>query len=278
MPGLRPAWRPEDESDDGADGDDEGDDLLDVDLIWDNDDLLDLVGEHERGLGARALEALEDLYGRRYNEPRDQLPHPPGQMKHLLHIMKHARLDHFCQDMRVNPRTFDKLVDELVDDPIFSNRSRNAQLPVEEQVAIVLYRFGKSGNAAGLQPVANWAGVGKGTVVKVTYRVLVAMLRREFLDATIRLPTDEEKEEAKQHVEDRSFKAWRGGWCFVDGTLIPLFDRPHWYHESYFDRKSNYSLNVQVSDRHYCAVPNLRVSGCFVAEPSDHRHWLWVCW
>jgi hypothetical protein len=32
----------------------------------------------------------------------------------------------------------------------------------------------------------------------------------------------------------------------VDGMLVPLFERPYWYGESYFDRKSNYSMNVQV--------------------------------
>ena len=32
----------------------------------------------------------------------------------------------------------------------------------------------------------------------------------------------------------------------VDGTLIPLYVRPHWYGKSYFDRKNDYSLNVQV--------------------------------
>jgi hypothetical protein len=32
----------------------------------------------------------------------------------------------------------------------------------------------------------------------------------------------------------------------VDGTLVPLFEKPHHFGEGYFDRKSNYSLNVQV--------------------------------
>lgn len=32
----------------------------------------------------------------------------------------------------------------------------------------------------------------------------------------------------------------------VDGTLIPLFEKPGHHGEAYFDRKSNYSLNVQV--------------------------------
>ena len=59
--------------------------------------------------------------------------------------------------------------------------------------------------------------------------------------------TEDEKEDAKMWVEAHSCKAWRDGWCLVDGTLIPLYDRPHWYGESYFDRKCNYSLNFQVS-------------------------------
>ena len=40
--------------------------------------------------------------------------------------------------------------------------------------------------------------------------------------------------------------AWRNGWCFVDGTLIPLATQPVWFGESYWDRKDRYSLNVQV--------------------------------
>lgn len=73
-----------------------------------------------------------------------------------------------------------------------------------------------------------------------------AILDPSFRKEAVRLPTEEEKEEAKQWVEDHSCKAWRDGWCFVDGTLIPLAEKPNWYGQSYFDRKKRYSLNVQV--------------------------------
>ena len=33
----------------------------------------------------------------------------------------------------------------------------------------------------------------------------------------------------------------------VDGTLIPLHVRPGFFGNVFFDRKSNYSMNVQVS-------------------------------
>jgi hypothetical protein len=75
---------------------------------------------------------------------------------------------------------------------------------------------------------------------------MTAVLRPGFMQTAVRMPTATEKEDAKAWVQNHSCKAWRNGWCFVDGTLIPLDQRPTWYGESYFDRKCNYSLNIQV--------------------------------
>ncbi|KAJ7700368.1 hypothetical protein B0H17DRAFT_872917, partial [Mycena rosella] len=169
----------------------------------------------------------------------------PAFLPHVLGQMKNTRPDLFRQELRVSPFTFDQLVTQIEDDPIFTNDSSNGQMPVEEQLAILLWRFGHSGNAAGLQKVANWAGVGKGTIMLVTRRVLTAILRPDFMAEVVRMPTSSEKEKAKAWVQAHSCKAWRNGWCMVDGTLIVLFDRPFWFGESYFDRKCNYSLNIQ---------------------------------
>jgi len=109
-------------------------------------------------------------------------------------------------------------------------------------------------------------------VLLITRRVLTALLRRDFLDKAVRPPTAEEKEEAKQWVEDHSCYAWRNGWLFVDGTLIPLYFRPFWYAEAYFDRKSNYSLNIQI-----ISLPNLRIvdfSYGFTGSTHDATAWL----
>jgi hypothetical protein len=139
-------------------------------------------------------------------------------------------------------------------------------MPVEDQLAIALYRFGHNGNAASLQSVANWAGVGKGTVTLCTRRVMVAVLRPTFMREAVRFPTEAEKDDAKAWVAAHSCQAWRHGWCLVDGTLIPLAERPNWFGESYFDRKCNYSLNVQVylhSEMNYnSASPFIRSSLC----------------
>lgn len=75
---------------------------------------------------------------------------------------------------------------------------------------------------------------------------MTAVLRKEFLEEAVQFPTDAEKEKAKEWVEAHSCHVWHNGWCMVDGTLVPLYDHPYWYSESYFDRKYNYLLNIQV--------------------------------
>ncbi|TFK61840.1 hypothetical protein BDN72DRAFT_933980 [Pluteus cervinus] len=232
---------------------------------------IDLDGLREDGGGSRQLrrwvvQELQGMYAQRYEVPRNTLPRGPSYLSHVLHALKNSRADHFRQALRVTPLTFDALVAAIEDDPIFHNHSGNGQLPVEEQLAILLYRFGHDGNAAGLQGIANWAGVGKGTVVLVTRRVMTAILRPEFMKKAVRMPTPEEKEDAKRWVQQHSCRAWRNGWSFVDGTLVPLSNRPAWFGESYYDRKNHYSLNFQV-----VSLPNLRIIDYSFGYPGS-RH------
>jgi len=190
---------------------------------------------------------LEEMYANRYEAPRNQHPRGPSLMQFTLDKYKTLRADLFRQDLRVTPDTFDQIVEKISDHPVFFNNSNCPQAPVKDQLAITLFCFGHYGNAASLERVREWAGTSKGLVKLATRRVMTALLSPDFMKDAVRLPTDEEKEEAKEWVEEHSCKAWRDGWCLVDGTLIPLYARPYWYGESYFDRKCNYSLNIQVS-------------------------------
>ncbi|KAH8795967.1 hypothetical protein DL96DRAFT_1419279, partial [Flagelloscypha sp. PMI_526] len=155
--------------------------------------------------------------------------------------------DIFRTYLRVTPTTFDALLAAIKDDPVFHSSSQNRQIPVEEQLAIGLYRFGHYGNGASTLKVALWAGVGYGTVVKVTRRILTAFCREGFRAAATQFPgrDDPRREEAKNWVASVVCEAWRDGWIMVDGTLVPLFLRPGFFGNTFFDRKSNYSLNVQ---------------------------------
>jgi hypothetical protein len=152
--------------------------------------------------------------------------------------LKNVRSDHFHQALRISSTTFDWLVLLISADPVFFNNSNQPQMAVEEQLAIALYWFGHNGNTASLQSVANWAGVGKDTVTLATRCVMTAILHPDFMGEAVRMPGEEEKEAAKEWVAAHSCEAWKGGWCLVDSTLIPLFSRPHWFDSSYYDRKS----------------------------------------
>ncbi|THU79016.1 hypothetical protein K435DRAFT_584257, partial [Dendrothele bispora CBS 962.96] len=192
----------------------------------------------------------------RYEVEREPIDKPPAAfLQHLLLRLKHGHPDLFRHDLRVTPQTFDSLVAAIEDDEVFMSRSElSPQAPVKEQLAVALYQFGHDSNASGLQSVANWSGLGKGTVHLYTRRVMTAILCPTFMSTAVRFPTKDERKEAKQWVKQRSCSAWKNGWCFVDGTLVPLAHRPYWYGESYFDRKCRYSLNIQI-----VSLPNLQI-------------------
>ncbi|KAF5346002.1 hypothetical protein D9758_013848 [Tetrapyrgos nigripes] len=240
----------------GSDADDEESEEEDMDLDdWDMD-MATGGARSDRNRTRRVRlcvqQELSAMYAHRYTIPRKIHVKAPPQLPFILTHSKLHQLKDFRQCLRVSPYTFDRLVERIQNDTIFTNHSSNGQMPVADQLAIALYRFGHYGNAAGLDAVRRWAGVGKGTVVLVTKRVLAALLRSDMLAENLCMPTEEEREEAKAWVERRSCPAWRNGWCLVDGTLVPLFNRPYWYGESYFDRKCNYSLNFQI-----VSLPNL---------------------
>ncbi|KAJ4476005.1 hypothetical protein C8J55DRAFT_536766 [Lentinula edodes] len=152
----------------------------------------------------------------------------------------------FQRNIRVSPSTFDELLARICDHPVFISQGSAHQIPIQHQLAIAMFRFGHFGNGASVESIAQWAGMSAGTVVNATRRVMVAFLALH--DDVIRWPTARMKEEAKEWVEAATCAAWRNGWIFVDGTLIPLAEKPAYHGEAYFDRKSNYSLNVQVHD------------------------------
>ncbi len=129
----------------------------------------------------------------------------------------------FRRNLRVSPTTFDALVSRIEGHQVFENRSNSQQFPVEIQLAIALFRFGHEGNAASVDAIAQWAGVSAGLVVKATRRVMIAVL--SLHDSVIRWPTEEEKEEARQWVEQAACNGFlpclarwilHGGWntCF----------------------------------------------------------------
>ena len=256
---ISPSTSPYDDSgDDSSEDTSDDEEISDDDLGWVSDDedsdselsdnKLDATDGHGSDTedGATPLSFctqifsnLKQMYAHCYEVRCQQLPKPPQPfLKHVLGVLKTNQPDHFCTGLWVSPLTFDCLVEAIINDPVFTSHSPHShQAPVQEQLAVALCRFGHFGNAASLQLVANWAGIGKGTVKLYTHQVMAALLRPEFMWNSVRWPDEEEKESAKKWVERHSCKAWQDGWCFLDGTLVPLASQPYWYGESYYDRK-----------------------------------------
>ncbi|KAJ7645860.1 hypothetical protein B0H17DRAFT_1215838 [Mycena rosella] len=167
-------------------------------------------------------------------------------MELMLGAYKNEFPDIFRTYLRIDPSCFDDLVAAIQDDKVFQNNSNNPQLPVDQQVVIALYRFGHFGNAASNMKVALQFGIGYGTVNLVTTRVIKATCSERFRAAAVQWSSPEAKEAAKAWVASASIPEWRDGWLMVDGTLVPLFQRPGLFGNVWFDRKSNYSMNVQI--------------------------------
>jgi hypothetical protein len=166
----------------------------------------------------------------------------------IYQVYKKDAPDPFWSYMCMNPDTFDALVAALEPDAVFSgSKSNNTQMPLEQQLAIALYHFRHFGNAASVKKVAYLMGVSYGTVENATTCVLTAVCHAEFCLSIMQWPDDTAREMAKQEVEWFSCPGWRDGWLMVNGSLVPLYGRPGYYGNTWFDHKHNYSMNVQVT-------------------------------
>ena len=152
----------------------------------------------------------------------------------------------------MSPLSFTSLVSILQPMSCFNTNSHIPQIPLEKQLLLTLKHLGSYRNSASLANLAQWGGVGEGTVDKITRRVLSAVIESGLREKHVFWPESgsRRRERTKEMVTEKVIEDWRGGWCMIDGTLVPLCTKPHYFGERFFDRKSNYSVNVQVSNKY----------------------------
>ena len=207
--------------------------------------------ENSEGEDGSTFELVRKLVTQRYLRKRVPLPKSSALIDNCLNFYLHHRPDLFRQQARMSPLAFTTLLSILRPMPCFNTNSHVAQLALEKQLLLTLKRLGSYGNSASLANLAQWGGVGEGTVDKVTRRVMKAVIESGLRERHVYWPTQgsERREKAKEMVAGKVIEEWRGGWCMIDGTLVPLNSKPHYYGERFFDRKSNYSVNMQVYHR-----------------------------
>ncbi|KAH9966223.1 hypothetical protein BJV74DRAFT_890119 [Russula compacta] len=192
------------------------------------------------------LDVIAQLYLTHYYNTREPIPKDSNQLHLLLYNYKINRPEIFQSYLQVSPGCFNDLVEAIKDDEIFHNNSNNPQMPIEQQLAIALYCFGHYENAASTMKVALWAGIGFGTVPLVTNAA---------------------KATAKVWTEEASWPTWQDGWLMVDGTLVPLFMHPAFFGNTWFNCKSNYSMDIQL-----ISTPDLHIID-FVLDYQAVSHW-----
>jgi hypothetical protein len=193
-----------------------------------------------------AITALRDEVERARILHRPNEPPPRAPQLHMLVHHEEHRPHLFRQKLRVNADIFDDILDQISDHHIFHNQSTNPQLPIAIQLAIFLNRAGHYGNAISLEDVAQWAGVSVGSVVNCTHRVMIALLEEHDRFISFPAANSEDAELARQFAESRTCPEWRGGFLAIDGSTIDLFAKPAYFGETFYDRKSKYSLGCQV--------------------------------
>jgi hypothetical protein len=141
---------------------------------------------------------------------------------------------------------FDCIVNNIHEHEIFGLGSNNLQLPISIQLGIFLNHAGHYGNMISPKDVSQWAGVSMGSVINCTHCIMVSLLshHNEYIQVP---PADsEDLELAHNFVEERSCPGWWNSVFAVDGSVIPLFQKPGFFGEIFYDRKSTYSMNCQV--------------------------------
>lgn len=158
----------------------------------------------------------------------------------LLHESRQGDRQMFRRLVRVWPEAFDHILALIQDHALFkTDRGRSA----EYQLAVFLYRMGRHGNGASLRDIAHRLGLSTGSVVNYTNNVATALF--DLRKTAIPWATEDDKIKSKTQVHSRTgVKEWKHGFAMVDGTLVPLQFAPGI--EGHFDRKKNYSLNVQL--------------------------------
>eukprot|EP00644_Phytophthora_capsici_P019346 jgi/Phyca11/132116/e_gw1.136.16.1 len=195
----------------------------------------------------------------RYLAPRDYFPLGRYFAENYFNTLSD---DDFRQLTRTSRDGFRGILTRIEGHRIFTNSSNYEQAPVWLQLAVALDRLGTNGNGSSLGRTRLLWGIGKGTAHLYTARVLSAV--NAVADEFVAWPDYQERRRISRRMALQGFPGCVG---FIDGTTIPLSQKPAVDGQCYFNRKHRYSVNAQVvCDDHrkiiaiYCGWPGLALT------------------
>lgn len=141
----------------------------------------------------------------------------------------------FLQKFRTSRKSHRAVTRLIENHPVFQNNSNNPQVHPGWQLAVALNRFGHYGNRMNVGEVSADFDISTGSVVKYTERVMTALV--DLASDWIKWPDESRRTELSQVMREEGFPGCIG---FIDGTTIPLSQKPAMQGAAYFDRKSRY--------------------------------------
>ncbi|MBW0470282.1 hypothetical protein O181_009997 [Austropuccinia psidii MF-1] len=150
-------------------------------------------------------------------------------MMNYLQTLSSEKFQKLC---RTTHESFEKLVSKIQADKAFQNSSQNKQLSPAIQLAVALSSLRSNGNGDALGKIGMLFGISHGAIVLYTQRVTQILMKLKH--KVILLLTIEKPREMSQVMQAEGFPGCIG---FIDGSLIPLSQRPPNNGEAYFDCK-----------------------------------------
>lgn len=138
----------------------------------------------------------------------------------------------FWSLFRATRTGFKSLVKALQHNAVFSNNSWNWQADPSIRIAVALCHLGSNGNGGSLARIQAMFDIGSGMVVAYTAHVVRALI--DLAKQYIIWPDAEQWREIGQVMCKEGFPACVG---FIDGTTIPLSQKPTMDGKVYYDRK-----------------------------------------
>ena len=201
--------------------------------------------EHSLNL-QKDLEIIALLEETRYLNSRPPVP-KRGNLDLAWEFSQDPAHHHrFPNMLRVSPLVFLTVLDLIENHTVFRNNTNLGQTPVEQQLAVTLFRMGRYGNGASVEDIARAAGCSEGSVENYTNRCFEAILslQSQFVQKLTPAEKEVEKEWMNNYLGFQG--SWRDGWVMYDGTIVVLYRKPGKNGDAYYTQKVNYGLNVQV--------------------------------
>jgi hypothetical protein len=213
------------------------------------------------------FELLALIESARYLNPPEKIPKAP---QFRVNTFMELPDETFRQAARMSKATFLFVVHEIEDHPIFQNDSYCKQAPVWQQLAVAVDRLGNYGNDASRGRTMHHWGIGKGTCDLYLARVLLAL--KSIAPKYIRWSSEQERAKMSKRMAGEGFPGCVG---FLDGTTIPLSQKPGEDDSCFFDRRHRYSINAQVICDDKRRILHSRVAGrAPVATAPCTRRWI----